>query len=183
MQRIKRIEQSTAVGKTAQLFETIQSQIDIVPNILSTIGQSSVALEGYLSFSNVLNNGELSPQLREQIALCTAGVNQCDYCASAHSLMARNAGLTEQEVVSNLACKSNDRQCQSALTFVSRILTERGNLKEEDLMDIRDAGFSEAEIVEIVANTVMNVFTNYFNHIAKNEIDFPVVSTANIKIV
>jgi len=183
MQRIKPIEQSTAVGKTAQLFETIQSQMGMIPNILSTIGQSSVALEGYLDFLNALNNGELSLQLREQIALCTAGVNQCDYCASAHSLMARNAGLTEQEVVSNLAGKSKDRQSQSALTFVSRILTKRGNIREEDLIDIRDAGFSEAEIVEIVANTIMNVFTNYFNHIAKTVIDFPVVSTANLNTV
>ncbi len=183
MQRIKRIEQSTAVGKTAKLFETIKSQMGMVPNVLSTIAQSSAALEGYLGFSSSLNNGELSPQIREQIALGTAGVNRCDYCASAHSLMARNAGLSQQEVDGNLAGRSDELRTQRALTFVSRVLTERGNITDEDLTDIRDAGFSEAEIVEIVANTVLNVFTNYFNHIARTTIDFPEVTTIDLNIV
>jgi len=183
MQGIKCIEQSRAVGKTAKLFETIQSQMGTVPNILGTLAHSPATLEGYLSFLNALNNGELTPQLRAKIALGTAGVHQCDYCASAHSSMARHSGLTEQEITRNLTGKSADIQSQSTLTFVARILTERGNIKDEDLIDIRNAGFSEAEIVEIIANTVMSIFTNYFNHIAKTKIDFPEVNTGNFNII
>jgi alkylhydroperoxidase family enzyme len=43
---------------------------------------------------------------------------------------------------------------------------------------VRDAGFTEEEIVEIIAHVGMNLFTNYFNHIAGTEVDFPFVSTA-----
>ena len=35
------------------------------------------------------------------------------------------------------------------------------------------AGFSEGEVAEIVANVALNIFTNYFNHVAETEVDFP----------
>jgi hypothetical protein len=40
---------------------------------------------------------------------------------------------------------------------------------------LRQAGVSEGEIIEIVANTVVNIFTNYLNHVAGTDIDLPVM--------
>ena len=38
------------------------------------------------------------------------------------------------------------------------------------------AGYSDAEITEIVSHVALNIFTNYFNHVARTEVDFPKVA-------
>jgi alkylhydroperoxidase family enzyme len=69
---------------------------------------------------------------------------------------------------------------QAVLDFVSRIVATRGHVADEDLAAVRQQGFDDERIVEIMANTALNLFTNYFNHVAHTEIDFPVVKTGAV---
>lgn len=178
MQRIERINEAQAPQKTAELLGAVRKQLGIVPNILGTMAQSSAALGGYLGLAGALAGGRLSTQLREQIALAVAGANRCDYCASVHTALGGKTGLAEDELERNLHGRSRDPKVQGALRFATRIVEFRGNVSDNDLGAVRRAGYSDEEVVEIVANTILNVFTNYFNHVAGTEIDFPLVRTA-----
>lgn len=61
-----------------------------------------------------------------------------------------------------------------------RFLVDRqGRVGDDELKRLREAGFSEAAIVEIIAHVGTDLSTNYFNHIAEIEIDFPHVSAVN----
>ena len=180
MQRIERISEAAASQKTGKLLAAVKAQMGGVPNVLGTMAQSSAALGGYLGFAGALAGGKLSPRLREQIALASAGANQCDYCASVHTVLGDKSGIAPEELDRNLQGTSSDSKVQSALRFVTRIIAARGNVSDEDLAAVQQAGFSDEEIVEIVANTMLNIFTNYFNHIAATEIDFPVVRTGDL---
>ena len=180
MIRIQPIESAQADDKTKALYNAVQKQLGSVPNLFKTIAQSHAALTGYLQQTASLANGVLNPQLREQIALVTAGKNQCNYCASAHSLLGKMAGIDEQERTSNLHGKSGNTKTQAALDFSASIVDNRGQVSDNDLTNVRKAGYSEGEIVEIVAHTCVNIFTNYFNNIAGTEVDFPLVSTLNL---
>lgn len=62
-----------------------------------------------------------------------------------------------------------------ALVFAGRMVVERGWVSDEDMQRVRDAGYTDGEIVEIIAVVALNTFSNYFNHIAQAEIDFPPV--------
>ncbi|MGP1395910.1 MAG: carboxymuconolactone decarboxylase family protein [Inquilinaceae bacterium] len=177
MQRIDRIEETSAPQATAGLLAAVKKQMGGVPNIVGTMAQSSAALGGYLGFAGALAGGKLSAALREQIALTVAGANRCDYCASAHTAVGGRLGLAADEITRNLGGHSTDPRVQGALRFAASIVATRGNVSDEDLAAVRRAGFTDEEVVEIVANTVLNIFTNYFNHIARTDIDFPVVST------
>ena len=106
-----------------------------------------------------------------------AGANGCDYCASAHTVLGGQSGLAPDENTRNLAGQSSDPKAQAALHFASAIVRQRGNLTDEHLAQVRAAGYGDEEIVELIANTVLNIFTNYLNHIADTEIDFPIVRT------
>jgi AhpD family alkylhydroperoxidase len=119
--------------------------------------------------------------LREQIALVAAGTNQCDYCASAHTLMGKGAGVDATEATANLQGHSSNAKTQAALAFAKTIVDHQGRVTANQLQAVRTAGFGDAEIVEIIAHVSMNIFTNYFNHIAETVIDFPLVSTAHAK--
>lgn len=177
MQRIQRIDEAKAPHKTAELLAAVKRQMGGVPHILSTMARSPAALGGYLGFAGALSGGTLSAALREQIALAVAGVNHCDYCASAHTALGGNTGITGEELQQNLQGRSSSPEVQAALRFVTRVVATRGNVSDEDLATVRGAGFSDEAIVEMVAHTALNIFTNYFNHVAATEIDFPVVRT------
>jgi alkylhydroperoxidase family enzyme len=94
--------------------------------------------------------------------------------------MAKGAGVEEDELKRNLGAQSSDSKTQAALSFVKRVVEDRGVVTNDDLADLRSVGFSDAEIVEIIAHIGANIFTNYFNHIAETEIDFPLISTADV---
>ncbi|WP_020592399.1 carboxymuconolactone decarboxylase family protein [Kiloniella laminariae] len=179
MPRINPIDHATASGDAKKLLDAVKGSIGMVPNIFATMVQSSKVLEGFLAFNTALSQGLLSATLREQIALTVAGENTCDYCASAHSAIGKGAGLNQAELTLNLRGQSADEKVQTALTVVRKIVTYRGQIEDGDLEKLRRAGYSEGEIVEIVANVGINIFTNYFNHIAKTDIDFPLVASSS----
>lgn len=156
----------------------IKQQLGGVPNIFRTMGQSPATLKGYLDFSGALAAGKLSAKLREQIAIACAGANGCDYCASAHTALGKMAGLEPNEMARNLAGRATDSQADAVVSFVRKVVNARGRIADTELRALRDAGLGDGLIVEIIANIAANLFTNYFNHIAGTEIDFPVVRTA-----
>lgn len=178
MIRIQPLNPDQADTQTRVLLDKVQQQLGVVPNLFKTMAHSPAVLASYLEQTSHLAGGAIDPKLREQIAMASAGKNQCDYCASAHRLLGKQAGLEEQELIHNLAGQSDNLKTQTVLTFVQRILTTQGRVSAADIGAVRDAGFSTAQIVEIIAHTCLNIFTNYFNHIAGTEIDFPLVETA-----
>lgn len=180
MSRIIPVDRTSAQVKSQQLMDAVQNKLGSVPNIFKVMAQAPAALEGYLNFSGALGTGVLSASLREQIALTIAGVNHCDYCASAHNLMGKGTGLNEAELELNLKGESTDAKTLAALRFVKRVVQDRAVVSNKVLDDLRNSGFNDEEVVEIIAHIGLNIFTNYFNHIADTEVDFPFVSTADV---
>lgn len=176
MTRLHPIQPTQADEKTQKLLDGVQRGLGMVPNMFKTLAHSSAALSGYLSFNQALG-GALTPMLREQISLAVAGANGCDYCASAHTLLGRNVGVSDAELAANLAGQSSDERTQAALSFARAVVEHRGRVASADLARIKAAGFTDADIVEIVSVVALNVFTNYFNLVAEPEIDFPIVGT------
>ncbi len=166
-----------APGEARDILSGVKKQLGMIPNILATMAQSPVALKGYLGFSGALAGGKLTPDLREQIALAVAGTHQCDYCASAHTLMAKGAGVSAEEAALNLTGSANDPKTNAVLQFVRDVVDSRGHPKADALETLRNIGLSDGEITEILAHIGVNIFTNYFNHIAGTEVDFPLVKT------
>ncbi len=158
----------------------VKKMLGSTPNLFTTLAHSSAALGYYLSGIAALGSTKISGALREQLSLTVAGSNSCDYCASAHTTLGKMQKITESELTQNLNGMSTDSKTQAALTFARKIVELRGHITNGDMNDVRTAGYSDAEIVEIVAVVSQNIFTNYFNHIAGTEVDFPFVSTSSV---
>jgi uncharacterized peroxidase-related enzyme len=181
MQRIQPIQVTEAPAKSRQLLESVQQAMGMVPNLMKTLAQSPAALAGYLNLNQALG-GALTGPLREQIALAVAGINGCDYCASAHCAIGAKVGVNSAELAANLHGDSQDGQTRAALKFAGAVVEKRGEVSDGDLDDVRAAGYGDSQIAEIVAVVALNIFTNYFNHVAATEIDFPVVDTAGASV-
>ena len=178
MQRINQIDPTTATGKQKELLDAVKAKVGRVPNLMKTFATSPAALEAYLSFSGALGDGLLNAKLREQIALTVAEANACEYCLSAHTAIGKMVGLNESEIVSGRRASSADSTTNAALTFAHQIVVKRGQVDDADVAGVRAAGFGDGEITEIVSNVALNIFTNYFNHVAQTVVDFPKVSLA-----
>jgi hypothetical protein len=61
------------------------------------------------------------------------------------------------------------------LRFTQAVVLQRGEVSDDDFQALRKAGFTDAQIVEIVANIALNIFSNYFNSVAKTEVEFPLL--------
>lgn len=173
MTRLTTVNRQTTDSQTAQLLDGVEKKLGIVPNLLSTMAQSTAVANGYLGFSGALASGELSASIREQIALAVGQQNSCDYCVSAHSVVAAGAGLDEDTVIAARHGQSSDARTDAILKFAKHIVESRGNVTDADVDALKDQGLSEGEIAEVVANVALNIFTNYFNHVADTELDFP----------
>ncbi|MEE9299596.1 MAG: peroxidase-related enzyme [Alphaproteobacteria bacterium] len=176
MPRLNPIDPNEAEGKAKTLLKGVEKALGMTPNLMRTLANSPAALEAYLSFANALGNGRLSAKLREQIALAVSNANGCAYCASAHTAVGKMLGLDAAELTNNLHASSGDPKVEAALKFAHAIIAKEGWLGDDDLQHVRDAGYDDGEIVELVAATAFTIFTNYFNHIAETEVDFPLVA-------
>ena len=178
MSRIQAVNPAEATGKAKELLNAVQAKIGMTPNLMKTLAQAPAALEGYLNFSGALSGGVLSAKFREEVALAVAQANSCEYCLSAHSAIGKMVGLKPEEIAASRQSHSADAKQNAGLQFAQAIVVLKGEVSTAAIEAVRAAGYSEAEITEIVANVALNIFTNYFNHVAQTEVDFPHVSVA-----
>ena len=169
------IEASPAAAQP--LLQAVKKQLGVVPNMFRLVGTSPAALEGYLGLNSALAKGALEAPTRERIALAVAEVNGCDYCLSAHSYLGKNlAKLSDVEIEANRNGGSGDAKADAAVGFAVKLVKARGHVTDADIKAVRDAGYNDAQLVEIVLHVALNTLTNYVNEVAKTEIDFPVVT-------
>jgi uncharacterized peroxidase-related enzyme len=169
------IEASPAAAQP--LLEAVKKQLGVVPNLFRLVGTSPAALEGYLGLNGALAKGALEAPTRERIALAVAEVNGCDYCLSAHSYLAKNlAKLSDVEIAANRNGGSGDPKADAAVDFAVKLVKARGHVTDADIKAVKDAGYNDAQLIEIVLHVALNTLTNYVNEVAKTEIDFPVVT-------
>ena len=177
MSRIPTINPDAASTEQQQLLANVKKSLGGVPNLIATLAQSPAAATAYLAFSGALAKGSLSAKLREQISLVVGETNSCDYCVAAHTMLGAKAGLSQKEVLAARAAESTDSKTAAALVFAQKLVSDRGIVTDGDVAGLRQHGFTEGDIAEIVANTALNIFTNYFNHVAGTVVDFPAAPT------
>jgi uncharacterized peroxidase-related enzyme len=175
MPRLQTVNAATASPELQQTFAVVQKSLGVVPNLIATLAQSPAALNAYLGFSGALAKGSLPARLRQQIALVVGQANECDYCVAAHSLLGAKAGLSQAEVIAAREGHAADPKSAAAVTFAKKVVAEHGHVSDEEVAGLRAVGFPDGDIAEIVANTALNIFTNYFNHVAETVVDFPAV--------
>lgn len=158
------------------LLRAVEKQLGVVPNLFRLIAMSPAALEGYLGMHGALAKGTLPAATRERIALAVAEQNACDYCLSAHTYLGKNlAKLDDAEIERNRSGGSNDARADAAVRFAAHVVRQRGRIDAADLEAVRLAGYTDAQIIEIVQHVALNTWTNYINNVARTDIDFPVV--------
>jgi uncharacterized peroxidase-related enzyme len=175
MNRIQPVTENQASAEQQALFDAIKGQLGMVPNFLRVFANSPAALRAFLGLHSIAGEGKLDPQTRERIALALAEQNACQYCLSAHSAIGRKAGLSGTEIEANRAGSSEDSKAALAVGFAQTVARHSGTVSTAELLALREAGYSDAEIVEIITHVGMNLLTNMLAKTSQVDIDFPKV--------
>jgi len=166
----------TAPAAARPLLDAVNAKLGVIPNMFRLIANSPAGLEAVLGLNGALGK-TLDVKTRERIALAVAAVNGCDYCMSAHTYLGLNlAKLDEAEVAANRLGRSNDAKADAAIGFARKVAEARGKVSGADVSAVKLAGYTDAQVVEIVLVVAENFLTNLVNNVAETDIDFPVVT-------
>jgi alkylhydroperoxidase family enzyme len=175
MQVLTAIDPNQASGPAKDLFESIQLRLGRVPNMLRLMANSPVILESYLGFTDAFQKGRMTARLRGLLTATMAELTGGDYIMSFAYVLGRREGLTEEELAEARRIESSDARTRAALQFAAKIVNDRGRVAASEVEKLRESGYSDEEIVEIIAFVGLSIFRNYFNLVAGTEIDFPPV--------
>lgn len=176
MSRIAIIDPQTAAGETRDLLEAVRAQLGVVPNFIRVLANSPSALKAFLGLFQIAGSGTLEAPTRERIALAVAQQNTCEYCLSAHTALGRNAGLGGDEIAANRQGSSLEARAAVAVAFARSLMENTGDVTSAEIEAVRQAGYGDAEIVEIIVHVALNALTNILGKASRVEIDFPKVS-------
>ncbi len=171
MTRIKSITPDQATGHTAEVYGAIKKALGGVPNLFQGVGVNSNVLQTYLGLGPSLKL--LSGAEQETIALVTSQKNNCDYCIAAHTVLGGMMGLKKEETLAIRKGNSADTKRQALVSFVSEVVSEKGRVSDRTLENLKQVGYTDAHVPEILLAIVATTFTNYFNHVNQTELDFP----------
>jgi uncharacterized peroxidase-related enzyme len=166
---------SEATGQAAQLFTAIKGAIGKVPNAYATIGSNSpVALEAALNLDGALRKSSLSAKEIEVVKLAVSQDAQCNYCLAAHSMAGARAGLSADAIQGvRHGGASGDARIDALATFVHTVVTTSGDVPAEVVIAVKEAGYSDAQIVDTLLAVASITFTNLFNRVNVTTLDFP----------
>ncbi|OVZ58844.1 alkylhydroperoxidase [Pigmentiphaga sp. NML080357] len=169
-------EQAPAESK--QTLDAFTKNLGFTPNMMAAFAQSPIAFNAWAALLGALSKA-LDVKTRDSIGLAVSEVNGCDYCLAVHSYTAENmARLPADEVLLARKGRANDPKRNAAIQFARRVIETRGKVSDADLDAVRDAGYTDANVMEIVALVALYSLTNFFNNVFDPEKDFPAVAPA-----
>lgn len=158
------------------VLDQIRKAFDGIPNMFKATANSPAALQSMWSAFGALGKGTLGARLGEQLAVAIANRNRCEYCLAAHTVLGQKAGASAAQMSAAQSGDSDDARTAAALTFALKVVEQRAQVSETDVANLRNAGFSDEQIVEILAHVALNLFTNYINIALAVPVDFPKVA-------
>lgn len=157
-------------------LEMFTKNIGFTPNMMTTFAASPIAFNAWATLLGSLSKA-LDVKTRDSIGLAVSEVNGCNYCLGVHSFTADHmAKLPANEIILARKGHASDPKRNAAIEFARKVIETRGKVGDADLKAVRAAGYTDANVIEIVALVAMYSLTNFFNNVFDPETDFPAVA-------
>jgi len=175
MTRINLVSPEKATGKQKEILTTLEGKFGKAPLLMQALTNSPAVMNSYLALFGNLSEGRFSNQLARKIGLAIGEENGCEYCISLLAAIAKLQKLTEQDIDLARRAKSLDAKEQSLLDFLIIVMRTKGDVTDEELQTVKDAGWEDADIAELFGHLILNFMTNYGWKVARTDIDYPVL--------
>lgn len=173
MSRIKPVTVEQAPAAVKPVFDQLKAMMGRVPNMFLNMANSPATLNAFMTLNQLMEKTSLPPKLKAKLALVVGQANGCNYCLSAHSAIAKNMGLQEQDILQARKGVSDEKKTSAILQFAKSVVEKHGAVSDQEVTNLKQQGVTDQEICEIVLVITLNTFTNFFNNVVSTDIDFP----------
>ena len=178
MPRIEALKPENVPADSRTTLDVFTRNIGFTPNMMATFATSPIAFNAWAALFSLMSKA-LDVKTRDSIGLAVSEVNGCNYCLTLHSYTARHmAKLEDDEIILARRGNASDPKRDAAVQFARKVIETRGKVSDADIASVRDAGYSDANILEIVGLVAMYSLTNFINNVSDPERDFPPVTPA-----
>ena len=154
------------------IFDNLKKAIGFTPNLYAYFAKSETALGDYVAFQN--RKSTLRAKEREVINLVTSQINGCRYCQSAHTAIGKMNGFTDEQVLEiRTGAASWDSKLDALAKFAASVVENKGRATTDSKEAFFDAGYTEANLVDVVIVIGDKIISNYIHNLTGFEIDFP----------
>jgi len=159
--------ESAPAGSRPQL-EGIARSFGFVPNLFAVFAESPAALQGALAIFQAFSSSSLSPAEQQLVMLAVSEANDCQYCVAAHSTLAKRFAKVDPALVSATRRREPlaDAKLDALVAFTRKVVEQRGMLAAAEVQAFLDAGYTKAQVIEVLLGVGMKTFNNYVDHIA-----------------
>lgn len=165
-------DENTAPEASRETLRTIKGAFGFIPNALGILAASNPALSGYLALDAKVAETSLSDAQVQSLILAISHENACHYCMAAHSAQAGMAGVAEKDIETLRQGQSpSDPKLRALITFGRSMVKKRGWLEQHEIDDFLAAGFTQANVFDVILVVAMKTITNYSNHITQAPVD------------
>lgn len=171
METLPLVDPRQAAGKTQEIFARVVQRMGRVPKMMQLLANSPASAEAYLQFNLCMSQATLPLGTRVLIAATVAAADQSEYSRVIARSQAREAGVSDGALALAERGESEDPKVLAALRFALLVVQRRGHLPAGEVAVLREAGYGDGEIVEIVSMVCLAIYRNYFNLVAGTEID------------
>lgn len=175
MSNVPLVVPESATGTVKEQLDQIHAAFGTVPAMFRAVANSPAALASMWGSFGAIGTGALGPALGEQIAVAVANRNSCEYCLAAHTALGLKAGVSDDALAAAQTGGADDARTAALLAFALDVVEKRRRIRPDDVQSLRDQGWNDEEIVEVIGQVALNLFTNYINIALDVPVDFPVV--------
>jgi uncharacterized peroxidase-related enzyme len=165
-------------AESQAILDNVNKMLGFLPNHYRLMSISPNALGGWAGLMGPVSK-TLDLKTREGMALAVSEANGCNYCLAAHSYVsAKLAKIPPEEIALNRQGQSSDPKRHAAVAFAKALIETRGKVSDAQFAAVKNVGWTDANIVEMIALTAQFLLTNFMNNAVQTPIDFPEVSPA-----
>jgi uncharacterized peroxidase-related enzyme len=160
-----------------RILDNVGAQLGFVPNMFKTIASNPTVLEVVTNLQGAFSR-VLDARTRHSIALAVSQANGCSYCLAMHTHVATEfGGMSSDDIELGRIGSSVDPKRAAAARFAQQVVESRGRVSDAELAGVRGAGYTDSQILAIVAVTVQFLLTNFINNVNQTDIDIPSVDS------
>ena len=154
------------------IFDQLEAGLGFVPNLYAYYAKNETALADYLALQN--RKSSLSKKEREVVNLVVSQYNGCQYCLSAHTVIGGMNGFTPEQIIElRKGHASFDNKLNALAEFTLLTTTNKGQISDQAKHAFFEAGYTEANMIDVVINIGDKIMSNYLHNLTGFAIDFP----------
>jgi uncharacterized peroxidase-related enzyme len=162
-------------------FDALQKAIGMVPNLYATIAYSEHGLSKYLAYQGARTS--LSNKEKEAVNLVVSQVNGCVYCQSAHTVLGKMNGFSDEEVLKLRSGSSSNEKLDALVSLAKDITEHKGHVSQKRLADFFAAGYDKGNLVDVILQVSDKIAMNYLHNLTEIPVDFPLAEPLEAAVV